>query len=236
MPTTGEAISELYERFLDIGTPTSDEVAVRDWILGLLKRASNRVWTIMASRGAPWTRTDGEMTITALDEGGELPANFMFRSAHMRVSFQGQTGELDYRSPGIVHRLLATSPNPGVPKFYTLDGSTINRRPQLFAWPRPAVNTFLDIRSYVRSPPVLVDEGQIETPDGEGDTLKDIPEIYHEAVLFEWVQKRLMRDEGDDRDPLQDREFREALAEVAANEISVAPRRGPRYGSGRRYP
>ena len=51
------------------------------------------------------------------------------------------------------------------------------------------------------------------------ETLKQIPEEYHH-VLEEYVARRSMRDEGDDREPLQDADFRRALAEAWAAENS----------------
>lgn len=73
-----------------------------------------------------------------------------------------------------------------------------------------------ELADYVRAEPVLIDE-VISGTASDGETLKQIPEQYHN-VFEEYLAKRLMRDEGDDREPLQDADFRRALAGAWAQE------------------
>lgn len=91
--------------------------------------------------------------------------------------------------------------------------------------PNASVDTTFKLDEYRMKCPVLVDERtvggtllDVDAAGSEGETLKMIPEQYHEPVLLQYLKRRFMGDEGDDREPLADQEFRMALATAWAEE------------------
>jgi hypothetical protein len=74
-----------------------------------------------------------------------------------------------------------------------------------------------ELTDYRAKPPVLVDEA-ISTVLADGDTLLQLPEQYHEPVLLDYLRRRLMGDEGDEREPMADQDFRLALRDAWAEE------------------
>lgn len=75
------------------------------------------------------------------------------------------------------------------------------------------------LTDYRMKPPVLVDEG-FEGTTGVGETLLQVPEQLHENVLLEYIRRRLMADEGDEREPMADQDFKFALRDAWAEEQS----------------
>lgn len=91
------------------------------------------------------------------------------------------------------------------------------RKEILFAPAAGSTDIAFDLTDYRILPPVLIDE--VITPgSGNGDELKMVPEQYHECVLLPYLRRKLMGDEGDDREPMAEQEFKEELRDMWAEE------------------
>lgn len=226
--TTGETVTALYTHFLSIGDTAADNATLRARILLHLQQAVNRLFPF---RPWPWSFGDGTVSISANASSGQVPTTFGWAGPYMKVYVSSAQHQLRYMAPGALKESLEMyTGTANRPTHYTLSGIGADNRLLLHVYPKASTSLTIQLRDFKRKPPTLIDE-VVDAGGDNGEELKEIPEQYHETLLFDYAVKRLMRDEGDDRDPAQELEFRQAMAEAWAEENNQTPRRAPRYGA-----
>lgn len=224
MSTTGGLITTVYENVLAIGGEAAEDLEHRLRLLLHLRRAVRAMWIY---RPWSWALADiGEIDIDLGASSGPLPDDYYGPGPNSQMWVQGRQVEVEYRRPRIVRRALQFDPNrkSREPEIWTVAGFDTDpdvRKRLIRIYPKASVAITLELTDYQRKPPVLVDE--VATPpadpdDPDGTELDEVPEEYHETILAEYMGRRVWRDEGDDREPLQDAEFRKAIADAWANE------------------
>lgn len=155
--TAGELITKAIKA-TNAGTDLVDDSVLRDRYQNALQEVVNKAWTY---RPETWRMVGipGTVTFLANNNQATLPADFASAGGKMRVYLFGQKLEVVYEPPEKFFRRveLQSTKTSRRPLFYTLQGEAAGGLKYIWVYPTAAISITLDIQSYVRKPPTLVD-------------------------------------------------------------------------------
>jgi len=176
-----------------------------------------------------WRRalTPAECTRDLGDESFLLPDDFSQAGEYMSVVNVATSLPVRRKDPQTVQMALDFGGNGrrvGRALIYccvvTYD-DTFGELNQMLAAPRAGQHEAVNVRGYLRKPPVFVDD----------DTEVPIPEKYHREVLLRLMKREFMKVVGDARDMQELQEIQTYIAQAVADENPKNyPKRAPRYG------
>lgn len=181
MLTTGEAISASLKYSVNQGSASVDtDQSLRDRahynltvICGKI-RARAPLW---------WLYGSGTVSQLAADLSSDMPADFGSMGQQGNVYISGQNlPPLGYLEPQVLDDLRAEIPRTGRPEAWTLSGKSAQGLSQIKTYPIPDVAYTLNVTSYVRRRPDLIDRpGELTAAVGSATGLTG---VYRWRVTF----------------------------------------------------